>query len=351
MSNKPITPAVHIARKHQSAPKTHWADVEVMKAAYEMDKGNYVADYDPDSESRLDGLGLSLAAGTSEGVGTGKKRTLEEMQFTREMNDLGRHPRVIEAMEKMQQEIDDHPDAQESIEMSCMLWELNEAASKKNKWQGQERWEGHENEEMRKGRILSPQEFYKELTDTIGIGRVILSDELHRTSPEAKSGRIGLYVKNPEWQGEAPIIELAHVKAAELTTAAEKELVKAKRLRKAHQNAQADKTFELAGDMIQAATEIRIDQQMQHAVAPKQFLRVGVLQWPYGTEWMVLNFNEYGVPTTPKFLGWRTALLTMVRNRVITEDEARLAFPLSTGPAGNWFLKQLYTRRNKAKVN
>jgi hypothetical protein len=350
MSNKSVTPAVHIPRKHQSAPKTHWADTEILKAALEIDEGRYVPEHDPNGESALDGLGLSLSAGTARGVGTGERRTLEEMQFTREMNELGRHPRVVEAMAKMQQEIDDHPDSQESIEMSCMLWEVNEAASQKNKWAGQERWQGEENEEMRRGRVLTPKEFYKELCDVIGIGRVILSEELHRSSPDAKSGRIGLYVKNPEWRGGSGLLAMAHVKAAELKENAEHEIVKARRLRKAHHDAEADKKFLLAGDMIQAATEIHMERQQQEAAAPKEFLRVAILQWPLGTEWMMMNFNEYGVPTTAKFLGWRTALLTMVRNRAITEEEAQKAFPVDSGHASDWYLKQLYTRRNKAKM-
>lgn len=348
MSDK--APAVQIPRKHQSAPKEHWADVEVMKAAHEIQEGRYVADYDPEGESALDGLGLSLSAGTAKGITTGEKPTLADMQFTREMNELSRHPRVVEAMERMQKEIDDNPDSDEAIERSCMLWEMNEAASRGQKWAGQDRWEGKENEEMRQGRILSPQEFYSELCAVIGRERVLLSEYGYKTSPDAKSARVGLYVRNPEWKGESPMLEMAHVKAAELKTAAEKELVKAKRLRLAHHDAEADKTFQMAGNMIQAATEMHMERQQIEAEAPKQFLRVGMLQWPYGTEWMLMNFTEYGVPTTAKFLGWRTALLTMVRHRVITEEEALEAFPLGTGPAGDWYLKQLYTRRNKAKV-
>lgn len=350
MSHKPISPAVHIARKHQSAPKEHWADREVMKAAFEIQEGKYVPDYDPNGESALDGLGLALGAGTAQGIHTGKKPTLEEMQFTREMNELGRHPRVVEAMERMQKEIDANPESDEAIEMSCMLWEMNEAASRGQKWAGQERWEGKENEEMRQGRILSPIEFYGELCNVIGRDRVLMSEYAHKTSPDAKSARVGLYVRNPLWKGESPLLAMSHIKAGELRTAAEQELVKAKRLRKAHHDAEADKSFQLAGDMIQAATEMHIERQQIEAEAPKQFLRVGVLQWPYGTEWMLMNFNEYGVPTTAKFLGWRTALLTMVRHRAITEEEAMQAFPVGSGPAGDWYLQQLYTRRNKAKV-
>jgi hypothetical protein len=65
---------------------------------------------------------------------------------------------------------------------------------------------------------------------------------------------------------------------------------------------------------------------------------------------MVMHFNEYGVPTAAKYLGWRTALLTMVRSRVITEEEAHQAFPVGSGPAAGWYLEQLYRIRNPGKT-
>ena len=78
-----------------------------------------------------------------------------------------------------------------------------------------------------------------------------------------------------------------------------------------------------------------------------ELLRVGTLQWPLGTEWMCMHFNEYGVPTEAKFLGWRTALLTMIRCKAITEAEAHQAFPLvAENRAAQWYLQQLYWLRN-----
>jgi len=144
------------------------------------------------------------------------------------------------------------------------------------------------------------------------------------------------------------VVEFAQVKAEELKKTAEKELVRAKRLRLAKHNAEADKAYTLAGDMIQAATEIHMEQAYTtEAENNKEFLRVGILQWPLGTEWMMMKFNEFGVPTTPEFTGWRTALLTMVRQHIITEAEAEEAFAVGQGPAEDWFKKQLWLRRNK----
>jgi hypothetical protein len=67
---------------------------------------------------------------------------------------------------------------------------------------------------------------------------------------------------------------------------------------------------------------------------------------------MVMRFDEYGVPTTAKYLGWRTALLSMIRLNVITEKEANKAFPLGNGPASSWYREQLFIfRAERGHIN
>jgi hypothetical protein len=351
LSNRSMSPAMIIARKHQSAPKAHWADAEIRKAAEEIDGGRYIPDVDATGESSLDGLGLALGLGAG-GVAQGQKPTLEDFRATRDMNELSRHPRVIEAMERMKQEIEDASNPQEAIEKAWMLHEMTERSVQDQKWDGQERWEGKENEAMRIGEILSPQVFHARLVKVIGRERVLLSPHAVKTSPEAKSARCGLYIRNPEWSGESEVIVYKQAEAADLRRTGEKELVKAKRLRAAGQNAEADRAFSMAGQMAQTATEILMELSTNEQLAPKEFLRVGTLQWPLGSEWMVMNFNEYGVPTTAKYLGWRTALLTMIRTKTITEKEAHKAFPVGSGPAADWYREQLQMLRNDgATVN
>jgi hypothetical protein len=102
--------------------------------------------------------------------------------------------------------------------------------------------------------------------------------------------------------------------------------------------------------MIQTATEMLLEREAYEAETP-ELLRVGTLQAPLGTEWMMMNFDEFGVPTTAKYVGWRTALLTMVRAGAITEEEAHRAFPVGGGPAAEWYLQQLYDRRKGVVVN
>lgn len=345
---------MHIARRHQSAPKAHPAEAAILKAAVEIDEGRYVEDARGGDERVLDGLGLALGMGT-DGVAVGRAASFEdwhsEEQATRQMNELGRHPRVQEAMLRMQEELEDAKTPEEEIEMRWRLHELLAAEQEKNKWDGQERWEGRENEEMRRGEVLSPWQFYDRLAKVIGRDRVILKDDrILKVSANGRSGLLALVIRNPRWSGQSAIQhDYAQVKAGELKDAAEHELVKAKRLRKAKENALADKSFHLAGDMIQTASEMLMEREAYEVEVP-EFLRVGTLQAPLGTEWMIMNFDEFGVPTSAKYVGWRTALMTMIRANAITEAEAHKAFPLSSGPAADWYLQQLYMRRNGETV-
>lgn len=339
-------PTVLIPRKHQSAPKEHWADKEIKKAAEEIDAGRYIPDA-PSDASTMNGLGLALGLG-NRGVAVGEKPRLSEFQQTRDFEMLGQHPRVMEAMERLQREKEEARDPQEAVEKSWMLHEMAEKQAAIQKWDGQERWEGKENEEMRIGRILAPQQFYDQLCKVIGRERILLSHHAVKTSPDARSARVGLYVRNPEWRGEAPKLEYPHARAAQLRAQGEQMLVKAKRYRATGLHTKADQTFNMAAECAKAATEILMElERSTFEERAHEFLRVGTLQWPCGTEWMMMNFNEYGVPTTAKYLGWRTALLTMVRSQCLTEQEANKAFPLGTSRAAEWYQQQMYMLRNR----
>jgi hypothetical protein len=356
MSHKPQSAALHIARRHQSAPTAHPAEAEIRKAAEEIDGGRYVADTRASDEQALDGLGLALGMGI-DGVAVGNAPSFtdwhKEEQATRQMNELGRHPRVLEAMARMEREIEDVKTPEQELELRWRIHELLAAEQERNKWKGQERWEGRENEEMRRGEVLSPWQFHERLCVALGRrDRVLLKDDrIVKMSSTGKSGLLALVIRNPMWNGQTAIQhDYAQVKAGEMKQAAEGELVKAKRLRKAKHNAEADKSFHLAGDMIQTATEILLEREAYETEVP-EFLRVGTLQAPLGTEWMIMGFDEFGVPTSAKYVGWRTALLTMMRARVITQEEAHRAFPLGSGPAAEWYLQQLYMQRNGETVN
>lgn len=350
---------VIIQPQDQSAPKEHWADAEIKKAAEEIDAGRFIPDPDEEGREQMEAMGLAL------GGRPGEKPSLEDFRRTHEqlltVNLLGRHPRVVEAIERMRLEIREAP-SHEAIEKTCMLWEMAEQRTRGQVSDEKEKRlidEGrmpapHDQRlpeqshladstylESRKGTILSPEQFYDRLGKITGKGKIKLSSHVVFPHPGAKSGRVGLYIRNPEWKGDTHVFDDRPGRARILREDGEKEMARARRLRKLGLHSEADKAFNLAGDMAQAATEILMELSAEVQLAPPELLRVATLQWPCGTEWMVCNFNEFGVVTSPKFLGWRTALLTMIRNQTITEKQAHQAFPVGSGPAAAWYLQQL----------
>lgn len=340
MENKVEMGNVVIPPHHQSAPKEHWADKEIREAAREIDEGSWTPDSDPDRDHAMNGLGLALGMGNS-GVAVGQRPALEEFRHTANLDAIGRHPRVLAALEKMQQEVYSAPDPIAALERTFAMHELAEESSKPQRWDGQGRWEGHENEEMRYGKILTPGQFFEQLTRVIGKDRLQMGNYVVRTSPTAKSGRVGVFIPNPEWNGEEPISDDRPAKIRQLRDSGHFELKRAKELRKLHLHAEADKKVDLAGQMAQEAMRLQMDLSAEEQMRPTQFLRVATLQWPANTEWMIMAFTEYGAVYQPKYLGWRTALLTMIRLKAITEHEAHEAFPVPSGPAAAWYLEQL----------
>lgn len=353
MSHKAQSPAIIIARRHQSTPKAHWADKEIQKAAVEIDAGRYIEE--SRGEGSIEKLNVGLGFGDTPIARRGNLTFDEaktEYANTDTMNQLGRHPRVMEALEKMKQEVETLTNPQEIVEKQWMLHEMNQCHADGTKWDGQQRWEGRENREARMaGETLTPWQFHARLCEVIGLKRVLLGTGVVQLNANAKSGLMGLYIHNPLWQGDPMIKPMyAQAQAAKIREAAQKEITEARKLRIGGHNALADKAFHRAGDMIQAATEILLDNSLAEQLKEPELLRCGTLQAPLGTEWMVMRFNEYGVPTTAEFLGWRTALLTMIRSKIITEAEAHMAFPLGDGVAAEWYLQQIYLLRNPGEL-
>lgn len=338
-----MTPAIRIAKRG----KAHWADTEIRKAAVEMDEGRYVAGPRSEEESAFDNMGLALGMGQG-GAAVGLKPTLEEFRGTHDLNELGRHPRVLEAMAKLKGEMENDPLSAQAMEAGWRLHEMNERQAQKQKWPGQERWIGKENEEMRYGEVLTPQVFYQRLTDVIGESRVLLGRYGYKIDKDSKAALVGLYAPNPDWDGiEREKTQHPADKVHELRHEAELKRAEGLRLKKAKQYGQAVIAVRQATEMFKAAAEMEVARGLAAATqVAEQFVRVGAVQWPQATEWTLMNMDQFGVPTTHRHYGWRTALLTMVRHRVITEDEAEESFPAGDGPAAQWYLEQLYLRRH-----
>ena len=277
-------PAVHIPREHQSAPKEHWADKEVAKAAEEIRTGQFTPTVDEDD---------FLAVGLQRGLAIRNPALLngaQKLGLIEEAADsaaLAQHPRVQEALARLAQEKREAKNSHEVAEKAQMLHELNARAAQPSQWDGQGRWVGKENEEMRIVNILAPLQFLGKLEKVIGVNRVFINRF-------AVLKRVALLAED---RGQKSIV-------------------------------------------LPGMPEKREDGLVQ----------VGTLQYPCGPEWMVPRFDAYGVPTTAKYLGWRTALLSMISLRVITEKEAHAAFPLDEGPASAWYREQLYELRARDGV-
>lgn len=295
--------SVQIPIEHQSAPKESEADKAVRLAAGEIYEGKWTP---PDAQTALDDVNIALAAGPGDvAKRVAEGATFEDFEQTRESLILGKHPRVIEALAKLEQEKRMARTPQEYLEKTAMLFELNAMAKSKEHWEGEERWKGKDNEDMRQGQVLAPLEFYKRLmraidgnfdftlrdyfikgerVPTIGSGRILL-------------GRLGRRV------GET------------------------------------------------GAYRVPLFGLMRRAIAipgsdPEEPVGLCSLQYPLATEWMVMRFDEFGVPTSAKHLGWRTALLTLIRLKLITPKQAEKAFPLGTGEAGAWYRQQIFEWEN-----
>lgn len=360
MSHTKQTPALII--KNPARPKAHPADKALRQAAVEIDEGRYVPESLSEEQAAVADMGLALGQGTG-GVGVGATPTLEEFRQTRDLDELSRHPRVAEAMEKMRQECDADPMSPQAMEASWCLHEMNMRSNLNKRWPGQERWLGKDNEAMRRGEVMLATEWYTRLTDSLGpdgTERVMLGRYGAKIDKDSKAAIVGLYCANPEWKGgassgegektagtrfqgpEPPSVQIALL--CEQADAMRREV---ERLKGAKQYALAIEKARIAKEMYKAAAELEVEKGFTAVTRlAEQYVRVGAVQWPYATEWTLMNFNDYGVPTTHQHLGWRTALLTMVRHRVITEEEAELAFPVGDGPAAAWYLEQLWLRRH-----
>lgn len=273
---------MHIPREHQSAPKEHWADKEVRLASEEIATGQFTPTVDEDD---FVSIALQRGAALRNPALLAGSEKLGLLQQTADSAALAQHPRVQEALLRLQTEKREAKSSQEVAEKAQMLHEMNERASQGNQWDGQGRWIGKDNEEMRIVNIMTPFQFLERLEKVIGVGRVFLNRF-------AVLKRVALLAED---RGDKGVI------------------------------------------VIPGMPEQREDGLVQ----------VATLQYPCGPEWMVPRFDDYGVPTTAKYLGWRTALLSMIDLRVITEKEAHKAFPLATTPVAAWYREQLFALRSR----
>jgi hypothetical protein len=331
-----------IPAQHQSSPKEHPADQAIRQAREEIASGQISDQQVTEEQDAASGMGIALGLGE----GNYQKPALEDFQNTAEENMLSNHPRVIEALEKMRHEVEETK-GHELIERNCALRELTMASESKNRWDGQGRWMGAENEEMRYGEILSPQQFYDRLGKVVGKGKLKLSEHVMFPHEGARSGLSAIMMRNPLWDGEAERYRAGErEQALKMAEEANKMFAEVKSLSKLGRISEAKKkTKDIAAMVAEARQKYDLAAEGTSLAQP-EFVRVATVQWPLMTEWMILSFTEWGTVWKPKFYGWRTALLTMIQSGAITEVDAHKAFPVGIGEASAWYLQQIFDFQN-----
>jgi hypothetical protein len=202
-------------------------------------------------------------------------------------------------------EVVDRPMTTQEQEGICQKYEWNYAAAGRQRWVDQGRFMGKENEAMRLVNIMHPHTFFR---------------KLRRAGVDAR-------IEAPSFDVWVPDDETGN-------------LIKIKRERTSGRMWLADNAVNgrigVSAWVVNRGTGQRVRKQ------------VTTLQYPCGPEWSLIHFDEFDVPITEKYRGWRTALLQMLLQDVVTEDEVNRAFgPVPLHSVSLYYREQLYTHRQR----
>jgi hypothetical protein len=249
------SPALIIARRHQSAPKDRPIEVAIKTALQEIHEGRY--ELTPEMKPNVFGK-------------------MEDDFWRTGTELLMQHPRVAEALEQLQKEVSDTK-SNEWLEKREMLHEINCQMHAQYKWGGQTRWQGKDNRAMRMVNPMSPRAFIEKLR-AAGIKADIEPSVKKEIKPCPETGM-------PRW------LETEYSEAL----------------------------ICLGRKVVRGVVGL-------YAWVDGEYKYVNKLQVPGGYEWTVMRFDEFDLPTNEEWHGWRTAILALVRHRVITEMQADKAF-------------------------
>lgn len=175
------------------------------------------------------------------------------------------------------------------------------AAASRARWKGQERWQGRENIERRVVNIMHPHDVMRKL-QRAGVDARIEAPVYYVTMADDKTGR-PVQVKKPRAVGR----------------------------------------IWLGDEAVQGRIGI-------FGWVKGQVKLLTSLQYPCGPEWSLMYFNEWNVPTTEQYRGWRTALLQLILKDIITEEEVNRAFgPVVLNPASELYRQQLQSHRARRR--
>jgi hypothetical protein len=207
---------------------------------------------------------------------------------------------------------DDRPTSQQTIEAEQEMYEENYRASHARRWKGQQRWMGKENEEMRLVNILHPHAVIRKLQDA-GVDASIEPAVLKVWTVDDKTGLLTLQNKTRSrarlWLHE----DVVYLKGTSETH---------------------------AGRIGISAWVMQDGERVVKCLTS--------LQWDCGPEWSLMYFDAMDVPIRERYRGWRTALLALIINDVLTEDEVERAFgPVTANEAGELYLESLKAYRQR----
>lgn len=169
---------------------------------------------------------------------------------------------------------------QQLMDEEARLFAENYRARAGNRWKGQERWMGQENEDRRLINIMHPNAIFRKMRDA-GIDCSIEPAVVKGWATDDKSG-----------------------------------------LLVARDFPRSSARFWLHASEIQDRIGISA-WVWKNGVRSAQYITY--LQVP-SPEWSIMRFDEFDVPTDERYRGWRTALLRLMQEEVLTEEEVNKAF-------------------------
>jgi hypothetical protein len=291
-------PNIIIPIQHQSAPTQRYDPVLAREAA---------AAKDAREAGRRDWDAIDWEAANPRLA----RRAMVNQNFDREFDRPAHHDPALELLQQRAylEQIERRPELW--VEETLELHAANEARARAQRLDGQERWEGKERQDARMVNILHPN----------GVLRKLRAAGVDARNSESPHARIWLN----DWTCGGLVGVNAWVRPQEMDD--EGYLV-------AHQSATS-----------QAQRDLVIDNFLACRAGRKVRKTLTSLQEPYGPEWSIMRFNDYGVATKERYRGWRTAMLVLIVAEVLTAEEVDAAFGPPIGEAGAWYRSQLQAWR------
>jgi hypothetical protein len=217
----------------------------------------------------------------------------EELSLTQEQTAY------LETLERSDRQLTD-----KEIEEIDIQYMLAYAAAEPSRWKKQELWQGNENEEMRVVNIMHPHAIFRKLK-AAGVDARIEAPSYLVWGVDDHTGLLTM-MKKERSEGRLWL----------------------------HDDA-------IRGRVGVSAWVYENGQKIRRCVTS--------LQDGCGPEWSVMRFNEWNVPTTEKYRGWRTAMLHLILAGVLTETEVDRAFGPVVNNDASWFYRHALEGHRKKR--